>query len=96
MASLVDDRGVRYYGSHMSQVSVSPGQRVVAGEQVGTVGDSGNAAGTGCHLHFGLSPACLTGWQNRRGLTYPQPFLDDWRKGVATDPLDVVQALGCG
>jgi murein DD-endopeptidase MepM/ murein hydrolase activator NlpD len=96
LVSLVDDRGVRYYGSHLSRVMVSPGQRVAAGEQVGAVGDSGNAAGTGCHLHFGLSPACLTGWRNRRGLTYPQPFLDDWRTGLATDPLAAVQALGCG
>ncbi|HMS47843.1 M23 family metallopeptidase [Candidatus Neomicrothrix sp.] len=94
--SLVDDRGVRYYTSHLASVAVEPGQSVAGGDQVGTVGDTGNAAGTGCHIHFGLSPACLTGWQNRRGLTYPQPFLDDWRSGGDRDPLETIEAIGCG
>lgn len=94
--ALVDDRGVRYYSSHLASVGVTPGQAVAEGDQVGTVGDTGNAAGTGCHIHFGLSPACLTGWQNRRGLTYPQPFLDDWRSGGERDPLATVEAIGCG
>lgn len=93
--ALVDDQGVRYYASHLASVTVMPGQAVAEGEQIGTVGDTGNAAGTGCHIHFGLSPACLSGWQNRRGLTYPQPFLDDWRSGGERDPLEVIDALGC-
>lgn len=93
--SLVDDRGVRYYGSHLASVIVAPGSRVSAGEQLGTVGETGNAAGTGCHLHFGLSPACRTGWENRRGLTAPQAFLDDWRSGGQSDPLGAVIVLGC-
>ncbi len=94
--ALVDARGVRYYSSHLASVGVAPGQAVAEGEQIGTVGDTGNAAGSGCHIHFGLSPACLTGWQNRRGLTYPQPFLDDWRSGGDSDPVGTVEAIGCG
>ena len=85
LVSLVDFRGVRYYGSHLSKVQVSVGQRVSRGQRVGSVGDTGNAKGTGCHLHFGLSPACLTGWQNRRGKLAPQPYLDSWRKGARND-----------
>lgn len=96
LVSLVDARGVRYYGSHLESVSVQQGQQVGAGDQIGTVGETGNAAGTGCHLHFGLSPACRTGWQNRRGLLAPQPFLNDWRRGLPGDPLAAVEALGCG
>lgn len=95
MVSLVDDRGVRYYGSHLASVTVQPGERVSVGEQVGTVGDTGNAAGTGCHLHFGLSPTCRAGWENRRGLTAPQPFLDEWRSGGQADPLGAAMLLGC-
>ena len=95
LVSLVDYRGVRYYGSHLASVTVEPGARVAAGDRLGTVGDTGNAAGTGCHLHYGLSPACRTGWENRRGLTAPQPFLDDWRVGGQRDPLGAVVEVGC-
>lgn len=96
MVSLVDSRGVRYYGSHMASVSVGVGDVLAAGDQIGTVGETGNAAGTGCHLHFGLSPACLTGWEHRRGHVLPQPFLDAWRSGEARDPLEAIMAIPCG
>ncbi|MEZ5383632.1 MAG: M23 family metallopeptidase [Microthrixaceae bacterium] len=93
--ALVDSRGVRYYGSHMASVSVKVGDQVRPGREIGTVGDSGNAAGTGCHLHFGLSPACLVGWDHRRGHVLPQPYLDQWRIGKFIDPLGDVEAVGC-
>lgn len=93
--SLVDSRGVRYYGSHLSAVMVRAGQRVTRGQRVGSVGDTGNAAGTGCHLHFGLSPACRTGWQNRRGKVAPQPYLDSWRTGGRLDPRPAIGRLRC-
>ena len=96
MVALVDSRGVLYYGSHMASVSVEVGDVLAAGDQIGTVGETGNAAGTGCHLHFGLSPACRTGWENRRGLVSPQPFLNAWRSGEARDPLEEVKAISCG
>ena len=40
--------------AHMRSVSVQPGQTVTAGQQIGEVGDLGNA--TGCHLHFEVHP----------------------------------------
>jgi len=88
--SVVGDDGVRYYGSHLRQldVHVVPGAAVRAGQRLGFVGRTGNARGTACHLHFGLSPLrCRPGdWWTRRGAFYPWPYLDDWRKGGNRNP----------
>jgi peptidoglycan LD-endopeptidase LytH len=94
-ASIVGDDGVRYYGSHLSSIdpAIRPGARVGLGQKLGTVGDTGNAKGTGCHLHFGLSPPCGPGdWEVRRGILYPWRFLDSWRAGGQLSPKDEVAA----
>jgi murein DD-endopeptidase MepM/ murein hydrolase activator NlpD len=73
---------------------VAPTGAVV--EEIETRGDTGNAKGTGCHLHFGLSPRLpRTGWQNRRGKLAPQPYLDSWRKGVRNDPAPAIARMTC-
>jgi murein DD-endopeptidase MepM/ murein hydrolase activator NlpD len=42
-----------YFYAHMpSPARVSKGERVFEGERIGAVGETGNAVGTGCHLHF--------------------------------------------
>jgi hypothetical protein len=46
--------GVSYYYAHLERVAVGGGERVRAGDIVGYVGDSGNAASVGPHLHFGI------------------------------------------
>lgn len=89
--SYIDDDLVRYYGSHLSGIAegIEPGVAVEAGQIIGFVGDTGNAAGTGCHLHFGLSSPCnltLRKWEVRRGVVAPQPFLDAWRNGEDANP----------
>ncbi|MGA3490473.1 M23 family metallopeptidase [Micromonosporaceae bacterium DT55] len=82
--SILGDDGVRYYGSHLTEVArgVEPGARVEAGRQIGTVGRTGNANDV-CHLHFGISPVCAgkDGWWIRRGVVWPAPYLDSWRDG---------------
>ena len=87
------DDGVRYHASHLASVTVQPGSWVRAGEVLGTVGDTGSAAGTGCHLHLGLSPArCGPGdWFTRRGVVSPHPYLESWRTGADADPAPAVQ-----
>ena len=40
--------------AHMQALLVSSGQPVVAGQQIGVVGQAGNA--TGCHLHLEVHP----------------------------------------
>ncbi len=43
----------RYFYAHLARpAAVRRGQRVWEGQLVGGVGETGNAAGTGCHLHF--------------------------------------------
>lgn len=82
--TLLGDDGVRYYGSHLAAIddAVAVGARMEAGQALGTVGDSGNAAGTGCHLHYGISPPCDLGdWEVRRGTVPPARYLDAWRTG---------------
>ena len=70
--------GRRYYGSHLASVTepLAPGDVVAAGDPLGTVGTSGNAAGTPPHLHFGISEGHLPPtWDVRRGTIDPSPFL---------------------
>jgi len=92
--TLLGDDGVRYYGSHLKAVSSSlePATHIGAGAAIGAVGNTGNAQGTPCHLHFGISPPCPRHeWMVRRGAVYPQPFLDSWRKAGHDSPTAVIE-----
>jgi peptidoglycan LD-endopeptidase LytH len=86
---------VRYYGSHLRAVAtrIHAGRRVRAGTLIGRVGQSGNARGVGCHLHFGLSPVCAgTGdWWIRRGEVNPFRFLRAWQHHRNLSPRHAVR-----
>jgi len=60
-----------YFYAHLSRpAGVRPGEEVWEGEPVGLVGETGNAAGTGCHLHFEI---------HVRGVPIdPEPALHRW------------------
>lgn len=51
---LATSKGISYYYAHLERVAVGSGQRVRTGDVLGYVGDSGNAADVGPHLHFGV------------------------------------------
>lgn len=65
-------RGASLYYAHLDQQHVGAGQRVTAGEQIGTVGNTGNARGTAPHLHFGI-------YVRGHGPVDPYPFVHDPR-----------------
>lgn len=52
------DNGYIYYYAHLDRVAagVYVGMRVKGGTLVGYVGNTGNARGGACHLHFGMQP----------------------------------------
>ncbi len=54
--------GLIAYYAHMDQPPlVQEGQSLQAGQLIGAVGDSGNAKGTGTHLHFAVGTEIVTG-----------------------------------
>ncbi len=49
----IDHNGTEAMYAHLQSINVSLGQSVRAGEQIGTMGNTGYTIGaTGCHLHF--------------------------------------------
>ena len=70
--------------------AVRPGERVSAGQELGTVGRTGNASA--CHLHFGMSPPCarVGDWWVQRGVIWPWSYLDSWRDGGNKSPVDEI------
>ena len=53
---LFEDNGDRYYYAHLDTVRITQGQRVRAGDVIGTVGNTGNAITTPPHLHWQVHP----------------------------------------
>lgn len=87
--SLIGDDGVRYYGSHLDEVTVGlqAGDRVVAGQVLGYVGSTGNARGISPHLHFGISYPTFPGdWEVRRGIIMPYQYLKAWQNNEQITP----------
>jgi murein DD-endopeptidase MepM/ murein hydrolase activator NlpD len=54
--TIEDQWGNRYYYAHLDSIAVQVGQTVTQGQTLGGVGDTGNAEGTGDHLHFSYYP----------------------------------------
>lgn len=66
--TIVGDDGLSYYYAHLqSAPAVRAGQQVGAGVLIGQVGDTGNAKGTGAHLHLGIGHGIQSGTGARGG-----------------------------
>jgi len=87
--AIIGDDGVRYYGSHLSQIAdgIAPGVRVRVGQVLGLTGKSGDARNTDAHLHFGIShPTTPEDWVVRRGEISPYATLRAWQHGEDVTP----------
>ncbi|MGH6611462.1 MAG: M23 family metallopeptidase, partial [Burkholderiaceae bacterium] len=61
--------GDRHYYAHLDSVAnIQTGQRIAAGEELGKVGNTGNARGTPPHLHYGV-------YRRMSGAINPFPLL---------------------
>jgi peptidoglycan LD-endopeptidase LytH len=93
--SVVGLDGVRYYTSHLDRIDVSVGQSVSAGDVLGTIGITGDSQA--CHTHVGISLLCpSTEWSVRRGVIWPWPYLDAWRKGQQRSPVTEIRSWSEG
>ena len=77
---LRDSEGNEFYYAHLSAFSplTKNGQPVKAGEVLGFVGNTGDAAGTPTHLHFEIHPASLI-FLGYDGAVDPTPYLKAWQ-----------------
>ncbi len=79
-----DSAGNEFYYAHLSGFSplAHDGAVVRAGDVIGFVGDTGDAAGTPSHLHFEIHPPELLA-MGYDGVVNPYPYLVAWRAGAA-------------
>ena len=77
---LRDQQGNEFYYAHLSAFSplAKNGRHVKAGEVLGFVGNTGDAAGTPTHLHFEVHPASLI-FMGYDGAVNPTQYLTAWQ-----------------
>jgi murein DD-endopeptidase MepM/ murein hydrolase activator NlpD len=77
---LRDSQGNEFYYAHLSAFSplAKNGRQVKAGEVLGFVGNTGDAAGTPTHLHFEVHPASLL-FMGYDGAVDPTSYLTAWQ-----------------
>ena len=64
------ERRTYKYSHLLRPAPVRKGQRVRAGRRLGSIGQTGNAASTPCHLHFEI--------RSRGRLLDPEPLINSW------------------
>jgi len=78
---LRDKQGNQFYYAHLSAFSTLAvdGAHVKAGQVVGFMGSTGDAAGTPTHVHFEVHPVSLL-FLGYDGAVNPTSYLDAWRR----------------
>jgi murein DD-endopeptidase MepM/ murein hydrolase activator NlpD len=75
-----------HYYAHLREIKASMGDLLAPGEAVGTVGNTGNAAGKPAHLHYTIGTLVPRPWQARNG-----PH--GWRRMWYLDPTPRLNAV---
>ena len=83
-----DAQGNRFYYAHLSGYTKygRNGTRVKAGQQLGFIGNTGDAITTAHHLHFEIHPARLL-YLHYAGAVDPTTYLNQWRRILRVTPL---------
>ena len=96
---LQDRHGNQFYYAHLSAFSplATNGRRVRAGDVIGFVGTTGDAAGTPPHLHFEIHPLGLL-YLGYDGVINPWPWLVAWKRldDIRMSPADTRFAAAAG
>ena len=77
--AVLGPRGRIHYYAHLEQVTTHALQPVAAGSAIGTVGDSGNAAGKPPHLHYAVLSLLPCPWRATSGT-------QGWKRMFYLDP----------
>ena len=87
MVTIDHDNGLQTRYMHLQDMQVQPGQRVEAGQQIGTMGRTGNTPRQGdTHLHFEV-------WRDGHAVD-PLPYLQGTARGPAAGAARPPQAQG--
>ena len=73
------ETGYSHWLGHLDSITVKEGDFVFAGQQVGTLGDSGNAKGTAPHLHYNIFKTSV-------GFYSGEDPLDMLKKAIGKEP----------